>query len=82
VADAARRPLLHDGRWLFIPVMSETDAADVEQLLLVKRRPVKKSLICQVFSFTAQPVPADAGSWLHARISARESEARGGRPPA
>ena len=35
-------PLLHDGRWLFIPVMSETDAADVEQLLLVKRRPVKK----------------------------------------
>ena len=34
-------PLLHDGRWLFIPVMSETDAADVEQLLLVKRRPVR-----------------------------------------
>jgi len=36
-------PLLHDGRWLFIPVMSETDAADVEQLLLVKRRPVRKT---------------------------------------
>jgi hypothetical protein len=34
-------PLLHDGRWLFIPVTSETDAADVEQLLLVKRRPVR-----------------------------------------
>jgi Protein of unknown function (DUF3788) len=33
--------LLHDGRWLFIPVTSETDAADVEQLLLVKRRPAK-----------------------------------------
>jgi len=36
-------PLLHDGRWLFIPVMSETDATDVEQLLLVKRRRAKKS---------------------------------------
>ncbi|MBN1135172.1 MAG: DUF3788 domain-containing protein [Anaerolineae bacterium] len=35
-------PLLHDGRWLFIPVTTETDAADVEQLLLVKRRPAKK----------------------------------------
>ena len=35
-------PLLHDGRWLFIPVTSETDAADVEQLLLVKRRPLKR----------------------------------------
>jgi len=34
-------PLLHDGRWLFIPVTSQTDAADVEQLLLVKRRPVR-----------------------------------------
>lgn len=37
-------PLLHDGRWLFIPVTTETDAADVEQLLLVKRRPAKKKL--------------------------------------
>lgn len=37
-------PQFHDGRWLFIPVMSETDAADVEQLLLVKRRPARKSL--------------------------------------
>ena len=36
-------PLLHDGRWLFIPVTTETDAADVEQLLLVKRRPAKKN---------------------------------------
>lgn len=36
-------PLLHDGRWLFIPVTTEIDAADVEQLLLIKRRPAKKS---------------------------------------
>ena len=36
-------PLLHDGRWLFIPVTTEIDAADVEQLLLVKRRPVKRT---------------------------------------
>jgi hypothetical protein len=37
-------PLLHDGRWLFIPVTTETDAADVERLFLVKRRPVRKNL--------------------------------------
>ena len=35
-------PQLHDGRWLFIPVTSETDAHDIEQLLLVKRRPVRR----------------------------------------
>jgi len=35
-------PLLHDGRWLFIPVMAERDAADVEQLFLVKRKAAKK----------------------------------------
>ena len=34
-------PQLHDGKWLWIPVTCEADAADVEQLLLVKRRPVK-----------------------------------------
>ena len=34
---------LHDGKWLWIPVTCEADAADVEQLLLVKRRPVKRS---------------------------------------
>jgi hypothetical protein len=34
---------LHDGRWLFIPVTTERDAQDIEQLLLVKRRPVKRS---------------------------------------
>src|SRR5512136_2552496 len=33
-------PQLHDGKWLWIPVTGEADAADVEQLLLVKRRPV------------------------------------------
>jgi hypothetical protein len=35
-------PSLHDGRWLFIPVQSERDAVDVEQLIRLKRRPVKK----------------------------------------
>jgi hypothetical protein len=34
-------PQLHDGKWLFIPVVTEEDAADVEKLLLVKKRPVK-----------------------------------------
>jgi hypothetical protein len=36
-------PQLHDGRWLFIPVTTEIDVHDVEQLLLVKKRPVKRS---------------------------------------
>ena len=36
-------PQLHDGKWLFIPVTDEIDAYDVEQLLLVKKRPVKRS---------------------------------------
>ena len=35
-------PQLHDGRWLFIKVTTETDAADVEQLLRVKKNPVKR----------------------------------------
>lgn len=30
---------LRDGRWLFVPVESERDVADVEALLAVKRRP-------------------------------------------
>ncbi|MFX0168450.1 MAG: DUF3788 domain-containing protein [Candidatus Hodarchaeota archaeon] len=34
-------PQLRDGRWLFIPVMNESDAQDVEKLLLVKMRPVQ-----------------------------------------
>lgn len=35
-------PQLHDGRWLFIPVHSSQDAADVQQLLLVKKRPARR----------------------------------------
>ncbi len=35
-------PQLHDGRWLFIPVISAADVDDVEQLLLVKKRPVRQ----------------------------------------
>ena len=36
-------PSLHDGRWLFIKITTETDVTDVEQLLLLKKRPVKKN---------------------------------------
>ncbi len=32
-------PQLRDGRWLFIPVTRESDAKDVEKLLLVKMPP-------------------------------------------
>jgi hypothetical protein len=35
-------PQLHDGRWLWIPVLNEADAEDVEQLLLIKMRPTKR----------------------------------------
>ena len=35
-------PQLHDGKWLFIPVNTAEDAAGVEQLLLVKRKPTRK----------------------------------------
>ena len=35
-------PSLHDGRWLFIKITTETDLVDVEQLLMLKKRPVKK----------------------------------------
>ena len=38
-------PSLHDGRWLFIKITTETDVTDVEQLLLLKKRPVKKENI-------------------------------------
>lgn len=34
-------PQLRDGRWLSIPVLNEVDAEDVEQLLLVKMRPIE-----------------------------------------
>jgi hypothetical protein len=36
-------PQLRDGRWLSIPVLDDADAADVEQLLLVKMRPVRRT---------------------------------------
>lgn len=36
-------PQLHDGRWLSIPILNEADAEDVEQLLLVKMRPTKRT---------------------------------------
>lgn len=35
-------PLFHDGMWLFIPVRTEEETADVEKLLRLKR-PAKKS---------------------------------------
>jgi len=37
-------PQLRDGRWLFIPVTSESDAKDVEKLLLAKMRLPRKTL--------------------------------------
>ena len=36
-------PQLRDGRWLFIPVTSESDAKDVEKLLLAKMRPPRST---------------------------------------
>ena len=36
-------PQLRDGRWLSIPVLTEADAGDVEQLLLVKMRPAGRA---------------------------------------
>jgi hypothetical protein len=37
-------PQLRDGRWLFIPVTDESDAEDVEKLLLAKMRPPRNTL--------------------------------------
>jgi hypothetical protein len=37
-------PQFHDGRWLFIPVRTDQDAADVQQLLPVKRRPKRTKI--------------------------------------
>jgi hypothetical protein len=37
-------PQLRDGRWLFIPVTCESDAQDVEKLLLTKMRPPRNTL--------------------------------------
>lgn len=36
-------PQLHDGRWLSIPILNEADTEDVEQLLLVKMRPISRT---------------------------------------
>jgi hypothetical protein len=36
-------PQLRDGRWLSIPVLNAADAEDVEQLLLVKMRPIRRT---------------------------------------
>ena len=35
-------PSLHDGRWLFVKVTTERDVADLQEMLLVKKRPAKK----------------------------------------
>lgn len=35
-------PMLHDGKWLFVPVKSEIEENDIEQLLLIKKRPIKQ----------------------------------------
>lgn len=35
-------PQLHDGRWLFITVSTERDEEDVEQLLMVKKKPSRR----------------------------------------
>jgi hypothetical protein len=40
----AETPSLHDGRWLFLNIRNETDVVDVEQLLLIKKRPTKRAV--------------------------------------
>jgi len=35
-------PQLHDGKWLFIFTSDSVDIQDIQQLLLIKRRPLKK----------------------------------------
>ncbi len=35
-------PQLHDGRWLFVKVRTEKDVKDIEQLLLIKKRPPRQ----------------------------------------
>jgi hypothetical protein len=35
-------PQLRDGRWLSIPISKEADAEDVERVLLVKMRPIRR----------------------------------------
>ena len=36
-------PQLHDGKWLFIHAGDANDVKDIEQLLLIKRKPLKKN---------------------------------------
>ncbi len=36
-------PAFHDGRWLWIRVQDERDVEDIERLVLLKRKPVKKA---------------------------------------
>ncbi len=36
-------PQLRDGRWLFIPITDESEAADVESLLLLKMSPRRRA---------------------------------------
>ena len=36
-------PQFHDGRWLFISVSDQVDLLDVKKLLLLKRKPIKKT---------------------------------------
>jgi len=38
-------PQFHDGKWLYIPVQEAQDLADVQQLILLKKRPVKKKVL-------------------------------------
>jgi hypothetical protein len=40
VFDSARQ--FHDGRWLFIKVRTPKDVKDIEQLLLIKRKPARE----------------------------------------
>jgi hypothetical protein len=35
-------PQFHDGKWLFIPVDTDRDVEDIQQLFLLKKRPLKK----------------------------------------
>ena len=36
-------PQFHDGKWLFIPVENQTDLEDVQQLLLLKKKPSRRT---------------------------------------
>lgn len=46
-------PQLHDGRWLFIPVRTEQDVADIQALLQVKKRPRPPQKKPPLFSLVA-----------------------------